>query len=527
MYLYVGWVGSYPPHLLFSTGVYPLETAHIPPHYVSPKHPTTHYKSFSSTSESLNMISRKRKHDDRDPELIPLQTFNVPFAMPKRREGQRFLALMDTFYTIPLRDESSQNDPIQPLARSYGSHAKAILRISSTPSLTNIQRANLSAMLTVLNDNFPGDHSCHQFTASIALETTSNDELAAFAEWIEKGLVAFVSNAGCTYTNDGHTLDAAQTFNKLPLTSAAPKSSQIATKSVRSTRKRTRKPEIKGPEEEICRLCNATPCVQVNIVPSAINDNKTKDFWTFVSMFRGTTAMSCLKAAALHRDSRNPGNQMNIMTLCHKCYALNQKSLISLVPMIIESTPEFPFPYEPRRVAAYVLIVEFPGGKDGVVIDVHGASGLSRLVPGSRLTLQSIDPIDFPLPHPLLFQLHLLCNRMVILRKNAGYPITVPGGNLGDTALNPIVIDDEPTEVPELGEDRQASEDCRASDCEEFVPETRLNSVVDEDEIASEPEQGGYRLEREPEEGTAETIFEELWEKYKRRRFPGRSKSVM
>lgn len=43
------------------------------------------------------------------------------------------------------------------------------------------------------------------------------------------------------------------------------------------------------------------------------------------------------------------------------------------------------------------------------------------MVPGATITFRTPDPVRLPLPHPLLFQLHAICSRVLAMKAAAGW----------------------------------------------------------------------------------------------------------
>ncbi|KAL0630768.1 hypothetical protein Q9L58_010383 [Maublancomyces gigas] len=141
-------------------------------------------------------------------------------------------------------------------------------------------------------------------------------------------------------------------------------------------------------------------------------------------MFRGVDATTQLKPAALDPEPDNPDNIMNILE--------NRNSV---------------FPDDPRKVAQYQVIVEFPGGMQHVSVPILQEDGeFKRMRPGHVLTLRTADARALPLPHPLLLQLHAVCSRMVIMRAAAGHPV------LSDDALQVTEEDTDEQEKEHYGQ---------------------------------------------------------------------------
>lgn len=73
-------------------------------------------------------------------------------------------------------------------------------------------------------------------------------------------------------------------------------------------------------------------------------------------------------------------------------------------------------------------MVEFPAGVGQLalaVVDFPRPGGRARfqglLEPGATIVFRTVDPILLPLPHPLLFQLHAICSRILAMKAAAGW----------------------------------------------------------------------------------------------------------
>lgn len=132
----------------------------------------------------------------------------------------------------------------------------------------------------------------------------------------------------------------------------------------------------------------------------------------------GTTE---LKSAGLDPEWNNPDKIINAIFLCHNRHALLDGPLVSLIPQILES-PASVFSYDPRTVDHQDAVFEFPDGLQHAV--------LSILKDDSEVPLRTTDPLNLPLPHPLLNQLKAICSRMVV---TPVYPVLTNDDIDGDT----------------------------------------------------------------------------------------------
>lgn len=399
------------------------------------------------------MSSRKRSHPEDE------SCYGPSLPPPVEEEVKPVLAPREMFFSIPLRTIRVHGQPIQALTDPRGGHALANTRIAITASLNSLQRASLTTILTILNDYFPHDDDTERFTRSLTDTIETNDSaLAALADKIDLGLIAFLAKGGgggqhSTPDSDSVPSPASKTAEATSSTTAvAHKRARVSTKSGRSNRSLKIKQACKARDGSGCRLCNGVEPVSAHILPFSMKGRKTVDFWAFIAMFRGVAGTSALKAAALDPDPNNPDNLMNVIQLCRNCHNFLDKSLISLVPQILEApATAISFPYDPREVAHYDVVVELPAGFERAKIPVLQADGdWKSLRPGQVLTLRTADPATLPLPHPLLLQLHVLCSRMAIMRAAAGYPILLEDESDGNTLFDPL----------EVGDDIQEDKEC-------------------------------------------------------------------
>lgn len=364
----------------------------------------------------IPMSSRKRTHpdDDSNPSAPP-----APPPPP-------VLAPRSMFFSIPLRTVAVQDQPQQAaLPALSGPHLQAHTRLTDVVTVLNgLQRASLTAVLSVLNTDFPADATTRTFTHLIADTTESDDAvLAALADRIDLGLIAFLTKrAGHSSTPDDAPDDTTTSSSSTTI-AVPPKRARVSKKSGRSTRSQKIRVACKKRDNEQCRLCNGPLGVSAHILPFSLQGRKALDFWAFVGMFRGVAATEQLKAASLDPEPTNPDNIMNVIFLCLNCHGLLDKPLVSLIPQILESSDSV-FPYDPRAVEEYNAVVEFPAGMKMAIVSVVQPDGeVKRMRAGHVVTLRTADPAALPLPHPLLLQLHAICSRMVVMRAAAGYPV--------------------------------------------------------------------------------------------------------
>lgn len=369
------------------------------------------------------MSSRKRRRPDEDV-TAPTNTSSAPEVPP-------VLAPREMFFSIPLRPVAEHADPIRSLPPPVddAGHVRATTRLSDpATSLNGLQRASLTALLTLLTDYFRDAETTRSLTRSIGDPVGTDDTaLATLADKIDLGLIAFLAQRGPSNNTDTTlpSTTSSDTANSSSSTTAVPppKRPHRSHRSGRSTRTQKVREACISRDGGQCRLCNDKTGLSAHILPFSLQGRRAVDFWGLIAMFKGASATAHIQAAALDPDPSKTDNILNVMYLCVKCHVLLDTTKVSLLPQILESGSSL-FPYNPRSVHEYDVIVEFPAGLQDVVIAILQPDGeFKRLRPGHAFTMRTADAVELPLPHPLLLQLHAVCSRMVVLRAAAGYPV--------------------------------------------------------------------------------------------------------
>lgn len=326
--------------------------------------------------------------------------------------------------------------------------------------ISGVQRASLVVLLTILNDYFPRDPITIEFTRGIAFTGQAEDALlASLAEIIDNGLVAFRARGGPYHTGSLTPPLIAQPSSSVPLdriptvTTTDPTGTNVtlhtrgSSRAGMTTRSETIRNACIARDGDICRLCNIPHSLTAHIILSA-HGSRNLDLWSFVAMFRGGDATASVKAAALDPDPTNPDNLMNVIQLCANCQRSFDAQRVSLVPQILED-PASVFPYDPRVVTQYDVVVEFPEGSSQAGIPaIQNNRNLRWVRPGHVITLRTADPTTHPLPHPLLLQLHVLCSRMVVMRAAAGYPVFLEDESDSDTLYDLLGASNDQSPYP-------------------------------------------------------------------------------
>lgn len=362
------------------------------------------------------------------------------------------LASREMFFSIPLRPAVMHADPIRslPVPVCDAGHLRANTRLSDPATLLNgLQRASLTALLALLNDYFGDAETTSYLTRSVGDPAGTDDTaLATLADQIDLGLIAFLAKRGPSNKADTNlpSTPASDGANSTTSTTAVqpPKRTHNSKKSGRSNRTQKIRAACISRDGGQCRLCNDKTGVTAHILPFSLQGRRTLDFWAFIAMFKGTQATTQLKNAALDPEPNKTDNILNVIYLCVKCHVLLDTTKISLLPQILENVGSV-FPYNPRTVEEYNVVVEFPAGLQDVAIAILQDDGeFKRLRPGHVLTMHTADPAKLPLPHPLLLQLHVICSRMVVLRAAAGYPVLMGDNDSdGDTVFDSLRVGDD------------------------------------------------------------------------------------
>lgn len=336
---------------------------------------------------------------------------------------------------FPIQPFTSDPTGDQPVPRPSSSPNldKAIDRVlNQSDHLTGDMRSSLTATLTVLHRDFPNLTGTGPFTARIIDPLTSPHDLLLMADQISHGLTVFLAKGG------GYE---------------PPADRAVPTKSKPSRRSTKIRKGCYTRDNNTCALCrsrnNGASC---HIIPFSVSGSKSLDFWAFIALFLGESATAEFQAAALDPDPTSPDNLMNVMYLCHNCHALFDDSKITFVPTVL-TDPLIMFPYDPSLVASYTAVAEFPFGPADYDVAVKLPTGVyTSLQPGHIIRFSTLDPMNRPLPHPLLLQLHAVVSRVVRMKAAAGYPVFRPSWGWGyeygeeDVALTATETDGEETE---------------------------------------------------------------------------------
>lgn len=242
--------------------------------------------------------------------------------------------------------------------------------------------------------------------------------------------------------------------------------------SPRVTRSNAVRTSCKIRDSERCRICDGGQGISAHVIPFSLRDGKAVDFWKLVAMFRGEAETRQMKTYALEPDAENADNILNVVCMCRNCHHLYDHAAITLVPDI--DAPGVDFPYTPWKQSAYDVTVEFPGGcdRDVKVLSETEAGDVFRIKPGHRLSWRTDDPEKYPLPHPLLLQLHVVCSRMVKLRAGAGWRAQDGYSEGGQTAWEEAEVGDEVGIFEMVGE-----EEARDSSTEVVERELELRQM--------------------------------------------------
>lgn len=158
-------------------------------------------------------------------------------------------------------------------------------------------------------------------------------------------------------------------------------------------------------------------------------------------MFRGPAETEQLKQYAVEPDVTNADNILNVLCLCRTCHHLYDHAAVTLVPNIDFAVVTFL--YSPWSQGLYDVAVEFPGGcsRDVKVVGQTDASDYFGITPGYRIHWRTDDPEKFPLRHPLLLQLHVVCNQTTKIRAAAGWRSELGGSEGGQTVWEEVLTE--------------------------------------------------------------------------------------
>lgn len=142
------------------------------------------------------MTSRKRSRPEDDSPAPPYRTIVVS-AQEGQKEPERVLADRQLLLTVPRGSIGIQNLSSFALAVALDTYKRTERYVAIFPDLNGLQRASLTAVLSILSEFFSRDYATLRFATSLNDAIRAGDgALASLADKINQGLVAFLTH-GC------------------------------------------------------------------------------------------------------------------------------------------------------------------------------------------------------------------------------------------------------------------------------------------------------------------------------------------
>ncbi|KAH0604054.1 uncharacterized protein H6S33_007085 [Morchella sextelata] len=410
---------------------------------------TTHTHSTPSTTAPPSLFF-----------TIPLPPPYIASSSPEPPSDGQFTAFLHSAITT-----------LPPPTQALYEAAMRSLRPEVTPELTGEMQASVVSAVTGFVVHLPateweGDGGEGGFLTRLAHKTVTGRELVTWADTITVALRAFSGTGGSPAPSrassressrsptptqsSNHATPSPPTPTRTP---APPSSSTHSHRSSSSGRSATLRASTLARDTQRCVLTaisEPTALEVAHIIPFSVRGAKAAAFWGFLALFLGVEGAERVRGATLQlangagseaRGGREAGvgELANCITLEPRAHRYFDAGAIEMVP--IPNTGNWSGGYDPSVVSSYDIRLSFPG-RSLLPLSryVYSSStppellSSTQITPGDVITLTTPDPSRWPLPHPLLLQLHALCGRVRRLRAAAGWPV-FPYGDGSEEAV--------------------------------------------------------------------------------------------
>lgn len=358
----------------------------------------------------------------------------------------------------PISPPSVHNDPSPPTPTTTSPPTdfdNALARIAQLDAfLTPGMKSTLTCMLSVLAMHLSPTAVCspHSLITRVAsAEQTPDAGIKDIVDTIERGLMVFCALGGGAGGGGGSAKSVADSLGDDGASGSRKRQKLDADGTVSKPTRRSEKVrrDCKA-RDPVCQICGTLNDGEVaHIIPYSVKEKKAIDFWKFVELFRGVAATAALREIAL---GHNTDTVRNVWFLCKMCHGGFDGGKLSVIPDLDGIT----YPYDPEKtnevcspaitllpsqlipcIHQYPATIEFPRGNQAIQIACWKRDARGRMVydrtldEGHIITLSTNNPLNLPLPHPLLFQVHAIICRVIALKAAAGFPL-FPGFDRGD-----------------------------------------------------------------------------------------------
>lgn len=201
----------------------------------------------------------------------------------------------------------------------YDAAMARLLDLVAESIITTNQSKLLGAAMSTAQNCFAARGEIHPLLETIASVVTPASDILGMVTIVDAGMRAFVAHPGPT-AGPGTDVDGNAGSESVASSSA---SRSDAVKTACATR-----------DNRTCIVTGAQTGECCHIIRYSVKGDKAKNFWAFVSMFKGPAATHQLKEMTLGRDPWNTDSIRNVIWLGLDTHKFFDKGELSIVPVM-------------------------------------------------------------------------------------------------------------------------------------------------------------------------------------------------